>query len=78
MARQARIDTSGALHHVICRGIDRQEIFQGKDDYSFFLKRLRDLLMETKTSCFSWALIPNHFHLFARWRLGTECSGTGF
>ena len=66
MARQARIDTSGALHHVICRGIDRQEIFQGKDDYSFFLKRLGDLLMETKTSCFAWALSPNHFYLLLR------------
>lgn len=66
MPRQARIDTSGALHHVICRGIDRQQIFPGKDDYSLFLKRLGDLLIETKTSCFAWALIPNHFHLLLR------------
>jgi REP element-mobilizing transposase RayT len=66
MPRQARIDTSGALHHVICRGIDRQKIFPGRDDYSLFLKRLGDLLLETKTSCFSWALIPSHFHLLLR------------
>ncbi len=66
MPRQARIDTSGALHHVICRGIDRQKIFPGSDDYSLFQKRLGDLLIETKTSCFAWALIPNHFHLLLR------------
>jgi len=66
MPRQARIDTSGALHHVICRGIDRQKIFTGKDDYLSFMKRLGDLLIETKTSCFAWALIPNHFHLLLR------------
>lgn len=66
MPRQGRIDTSGALHHVICRGIGRQKIFTGKDDYLSFMKRLGDLLMETKTSCFAWALIPNHFHLLLR------------
>ncbi len=66
MPRQSRIDTSGALHHVICRGIDRQEIFTQKDDYLLFVKRLGDLLIETGTSCFAWALIPNHFHLLLR------------
>jgi len=63
MPRQSRIDTAGALHHVICRGIDRQKIFTDKNDYLLFLKRLADLLIETGTSCFAWALIPNHFHL---------------
>lgn len=66
MPRQSRIDTPGALHHVICRGIDRQKIFTDKDDYLLFLKRLGDLLKETRTSCFAWALIPNHFHLLLR------------
>ena len=66
MPRQSRIDTPGALHHVICRGINRQKIFTDKDDYLLFLKRLGDLLMETGTSCFAWALIPNHFHLLLR------------
>lgn len=66
MPRQSRIDTPGALHHVICRGINRQKIFQDRDDYHLFLKRLGDLLTETHTSCFAWALIPNHFHLLFR------------
>lgn len=66
MPRQSRLDTPGALHHVICRGIDRQKLFTDKDDYSLFLNRLGDLLTETKTSCPAWALIPNHFHLLLR------------
>lgn len=66
MPRQSRIDTPGALHHVIGRGINRQNIFTDKDDYVLFLKRLGDLLMATQTSCFAWALIPNHFHLLLR------------
>ena len=28
MARRARIDAPGALHHIICRGIERGVIFQ--------------------------------------------------
>jgi len=48
------------------RGIDRQKIFKNKDDYSLFMDRLGDLLIETKTSCYAWALIPNHFHVLLR------------
>jgi putative transposase len=66
MPRKSRIDTPGALHHVICRGIDHQKIFTDKKDYSLFMERLGNLLIETSTSCFAWALIPNHFHLLLR------------
>jgi putative transposase len=66
MPRKARIDAPGAVHHVIGRGINRQEIFSDKKDYLRFLERFGDLLVETKTSCYAWALIPNHFHLLLR------------
>ena len=66
MPGQSRIDTPGALHHVICTGINRRKIFTDKDDYQLFLKRLGNLLMETQTSCFARALIPKHFHLLLR------------
>ncbi len=32
MPRQARIDAPGALHHVIARGIERNEIFRDDAD----------------------------------------------
>jgi REP element-mobilizing transposase RayT len=66
MPRKSRIDAPGALHHVIARGISRQEIFTKETDYQDFLLRLGDLLQETKTSCYAWVLIPNHFHLLLR------------
>jgi REP element-mobilizing transposase RayT len=50
----------------MARGIDRQNIFTDQKDYFAFIKRLGDLLIETKTSCYAWALIPNHFHLLLR------------
>ncbi len=66
MPRKARIDAPGAVNHIIGRGINRQEIFSDQKDYLIFLERLGDLLTETKTSCYAWALIPNHFHLLLR------------
>jgi putative transposase len=66
MPRQARIDAPGALHHIIARGIDRSEIFHDDADRDDFLERLGELLRQTKTECFAWALIPNHFHLLLK------------
>ena len=63
MPRQARIDAPGAFHHIICRGIERRNIFRDNTDRNQFLERLGSVLQETATSCFGWALIPNHFHL---------------
>jgi REP element-mobilizing transposase RayT len=66
MPRGARIDAAGALHHVICRGIERRRVFRQDADREDFMQRLRDLLEETETICYAWALMPNHFHLLLR------------
>jgi REP element-mobilizing transposase RayT len=66
MPRKARIDAPGALHHIICRGIAKSNIFlDAKDRYSF-LKRLGKILTDANTPCYAWALMPNHFHLLLR------------
>jgi putative transposase len=66
MPRKARIDAPGALHHIICRGIERGKIFEDNADRDNFLERLSIILKETTTPCYGWALIPNHFHLLLR------------
>jgi REP element-mobilizing transposase RayT len=66
MPRKSRIDTPGALHHIIFRGIERSKIFRDNTDRNNFLDRLGRIVKETNTSCFGWALIPNHFHLVLR------------
>ena len=63
MPRLARIDAPGALHHVIVRGIEQRKIFQDEADRRDFLSRLGSAIERTKTHCFAWALLPNHFHL---------------
>ncbi len=66
MPRQARIDAPGALHHIICRGIEQRNIFQDNADREYFLARLGDVLSETSTPCYAWSLMHNHFHLLLR------------
>ena len=66
MPRKARIDAPGALHHVIARGIGRRKVFDDDDDRDFFIERLGEIVYDTETQCFAWALMPNHFHLLLK------------
>jgi putative transposase len=66
MPRQARIDAPGALHHIIARGLERREIFCDQRDREDFLGRLEEIVTQSKTRCYAWALIPNHFHLLLK------------
>jgi len=66
MPRRSRIDAPDALHHVICRGIERRKIFWEDSDRNDFLRRLENILGETQTPCYAWALMPNHIHLLLR------------
>ena len=63
MPRKLKIDTPGALHHIIARGIELSKIFRDNIDRNNLLDRLGGIIKETNTSCFGWALISNHFHL---------------
>ena len=66
MARGSRIDSPGAIHHIIIRGIERKPIFNDDQDYDNFLKRLGVILKETSTSCLAWALLTNHAHILLK------------
>jgi len=66
MPRQSRIDAPGAVHHINARGIAQKPIFIDDHGRNSILDRLGAILVETKTPCYAWALIPNHFHLLLR------------
>ena len=66
MPRKSRIDSPGLLHHIMSRGIERRKVFDTDADREHFLERLGEILHETKTTCYAWALLPNHFHLLLR------------
>ncbi len=66
MPRRSRIDAPGGIHHVITRGIALEKIFRDDIDRDKFLDRIEQILRETETACYAWALMPNHLHLLLR------------
>ena len=66
MPRKARIDAPGAVQHIIVRGIERKKIFRKDADLKNFTARLSTIVSQTQTTCYAWALIPNHVHLLLR------------
>lgn len=66
MPRQPRIDFPGLYHHVICRGIEGNTIFQDKRDREYFLSKLGELVPMTGIVCLAWSIVLNHFHMFVR------------
>lgn len=66
MPRKARIDAFGALHSITVRGFEGRDIFLESADCDPFLERMGEILTETGTACFAWALTSNHAHLLLR------------
>ncbi|MBM4331788.1 MAG: hypothetical protein FJ117_11290 [Deltaproteobacteria bacterium] len=80
MPRQARLDTPGALHHIMVRGINRSQIFDDDEDRSRFLTRLGENILKTHSSLYAWALMETSISLL---RLGrfiylNLCTGSNF
>jgi len=55
---------------MVIRGIDRKPIFRSNQGREDFIERLSSLLPETKTGCYAWVLVGNHWHFLL-------CSGPG-
>jgi putative transposase len=66
MPRQARLDASGVLHHIMIRGIEGRKIFRSNKDRKDLLDRLKKLLPMTETACYAWVFMPNHAHFLFR------------
>ena len=66
MARQARLDFPGTLHHAICRGIEKRDIVSDDKDRDRFIERMGVLAEKTGTVVYAWALMSNHAHILLR------------
>jgi putative transposase len=66
MPRLSRLDAPGVLHHVMGRGIERNDIFLNNRDRNDFINRLSMLVEEDAIEIFAWTLMPNHFHLLVK------------
>jgi putative transposase len=66
MSRPLRVEYSGAIYHVVCRGNARQRIFHEEADYQRLVDGLAVTVNRYGWELFSFVLMPNHFHLFFR------------
>ena len=66
MPRGPRLDAPGTLHHVIIRGIERGQIVSDDKDRKNLITRMGNLVKETGTAIYAWALMTNHAHILLR------------
>ncbi len=52
----------GYLYHIYNQGNNRQKIFFKKENYIFFLRKMKKYLLPY-VDVVAWCLMPNHFHL---------------
>jgi len=52
----------GNLYHIYNQGNNRQKIFFSRDNYLFFLKKIKTHILP-HADIVAWCLMPNHFHL---------------
>ncbi|MFW5983216.1 MAG: transposase, partial [bacterium] len=52
----------GFLYHIYNQGNNRQKIFFSRENYLFFLRKIRQHILP-HADVLAWCLMPNHFHL---------------
>jgi len=63
MPRPYRIQDAGYLHHVICRGNDRQTLFKTSKDFRAYLDFLEHARKIYPLKVYNYCLMDNHVHL---------------
>ncbi len=69
----------GLLYHIYNRGNNRQRIFFSRENYLYFLTKVRKYLTPN-LRIIAWCLMPNHFHLLVQVReeANPASCGAGF
>ncbi len=78
MPRQARKESGTGIYHVMLRGINRQDIFEDKEDYVRMLGYMQQMLEQYDEqgnrqpplcTFYSYCLMSNHVHLLLKTNL---------
>ena len=63
MSRSARKLSLSKIYHIMCKGIDGQDIFYDGQDKSNYLKKIENLKDSFSCKIFAYCLMSNHVHL---------------
>ncbi|TQV78896.1 hypothetical protein FKG94_12835 [Exilibacterium tricleocarpae] len=63
MARPLRVEYQGAYYHVMNRGQDRKQVFDGDKYYQAFLQGLAEAHRRFGMEILAYCLMSNHYHL---------------
>ncbi len=66
MPRKARITVVGAVHHIMCRGIEGNPIFRSDDDKRYLLALIERNILRSGYLLYAWCFMENHYHLVIR------------
>ena len=66
MTRPLRIEYPGAWYHVMNRGRRKEKVFFQERDYALFLEVVEQAIDIFDIEIYSYALLPNHYHLLIR------------
>lgn len=66
MPRAAREKSKRGIYHVMLRGVNKQQIFEEKEDYEKFIQILEDCKEISKFELYAYCLMGNHIHLLLR------------
>lgn len=66
MPRAAREKTDSGIYHVMLRGVNKQQIFEDKEDYEKFIQILWDCKGISKFELYAYCLMGNHIHILLR------------
>ena len=68
MPRRKTPFIQGHFYHIYGRGNNKQQVFFEKDDYLFFLHRLKKYLPPPLIRLHAYCLMPNHYHMLVEIR----------
>jgi putative transposase len=63
VARKPRVHFPGAVYHVICRGNNRESVFDRETDKRSYMALVRDYKEKYAFKLYAWCLLSNHAHM---------------
>ena len=66
MPRGARKKSDNGTYHIMLRGINKQQIFEEREDYEKFLEVLKSCKAISEFKLYAYCLMGNHIHLLIK------------